>query len=114
MSVIDDYLQQVEPDKRKELERVRQIGRSMVPDAEEALAYGMPALKIKEKAFLGFDAHATHIGIYPMSGSIVDQMKEALAGYETAKGSVKVPLDKPIPEELLKEIIKNRLAEINK
>lgn len=114
MSVIDEYLQHVAFDKRKELERVRQIGKAMVPNAEEALAYGMPALKTKDKAFLGFDAHATHIGIYPMSGSIVDQMKEQLAGYETAKGSIKVPLDQPIPETLLKEIIKYRLAEINK
>lgn len=114
MSVIDDYLQQVDPDKRKELERVRKIGKSVVPDAEEALAYGMPALKTNGKAFLGFSAHSTHIGIYPMSGSVVDTMKDQLAHYETAKGSIKVPLDQPIPETLLKEIIKYRLAEINK
>ncbi len=112
MSVIDDYLSKVDSDKSKALARIRKIGMEMVPDAEDAIAYGMPALKTKGKAFLGFDAHSTHIGVYPMSGSIVEQMKDKLTMYETAKGSIKVPLDKPIPENILKELITLRLEEI--
>lgn len=113
MSVIDDYLQKVDLEKRAELERLRQIGKEAVPDAEETLTYGMPGLKYKGKAFLAFDAHANHIGVYPCSGQVVEDMKEQLTAYECSKGTIKVPLDKPIPEKLLKEIITHRLQEIN-
>ncbi len=114
MSVIDDYITTVDLDKQSALERIRKIGHEIVPNAEEALSYGMPALKTNGKAFLGFNANEKHIGIYPMSGSIVEKMKDQLTMYETAKGSIKVPLNQPISEALLKQLIGQRLEEINK
>jgi uncharacterized protein YdhG (YjbR/CyaY superfamily) len=110
VSVIDDYLKNLEPAKRRELERIRGLAKAAVPDAEEAISYGMPTLKRDCKPFLGFDAHKNHIGIYPYSGRVIETLKADLQGYETTKGAIRIPFDKPIPEDTLRKIIDCRLA----
>src|SRR5690348_16536106 len=112
MTVIDDYLTTVEPSKRQELERIRALARQTVPDAEEAIVYGMPTLKYQGKPFLGFDAHKQHIGIYPYSGQVIETLKDQLHDYSFSKGAIRIPLDRPIPEEKLKQIIHLRLQQI--
>ena len=112
MTGIDDYLATVEPSKRKELERIRTLAKKIVPDAEEAIAYNMPTLKYQGKPFLGFDAHKSHIGIYPYSGQVIETLKDQLHDYSFSKGAIRVPLDHPISEELLKQIIHLRLKQI--
>jgi uncharacterized protein YdhG (YjbR/CyaY superfamily) len=109
---IDRYLAQVEPAKRKALERIRAIAKKAVPEAEETIGYGMPTLKYQGKAFLGFDAHAKHIGIYPYSGHVIEMLGEELRAYQTTKGAIRVPLETPIPERTLLAIIDCRLQAI--
>ena len=112
MTVIDDYLTNVEPSKRQELERIRTLAQKIVPDAEEAIVYGMPTLTYQGKPFLGFDAHKHHIGIYPYSGQVIETLKDQLHDYGLSKGAIRVPLDQPISEEMLKQIIHLRLKQI--
>jgi uncharacterized protein YdhG (YjbR/CyaY superfamily) len=112
MNLIDEYLKNVEPSKRRELERIRALAKAAVPDAEEAISYGMPTLKVAGKPFLGFNAHKNHIGIYPYSGHVIPKLKAELQGYETTKGAIRVPFDKPIPESTLRKIIDCRLQAI--
>jgi uncharacterized protein YdhG (YjbR/CyaY superfamily) len=109
---IDEYLANVEPLKRKALERIRTLAKKAVPDAEETIGYGMPTLKYRGKAFLGFDAHAKHIGIYPYSGQVVKELRERLRDYETSSGAIRIPLDRPISERLLRAVIACRLKAI--
>ncbi|SRR5579883_3170906 len=113
MTVIDEYLSGVEPAKRTALERIRALAKAAVPDAEETIAYRMPTLKHRGKPFLGFDAHKQHIGIYPYSSSVIATLNEQLHGYTFSSGAIRVPLDAPIWEELLRTIIVTRLAEID-
>ena len=112
MTVIDDYLTTIEPAKRQELERIRALAKQAVPEAEEAITYGMPTLKYRGKPFLGFDAHKQHIGVYPYSGQVIETLTDQLKGYKTTKGAIQVPLDHPISEELLTHIIQLRLKQI--
>lgn len=112
MTIIDDYLTKVEPSKRKELERIRTLAKKTVPSAEEAIVYGMPTLKYQGKPFLGFDAHKNHIGIYPYSGQVIEELKDQLHDYAASKGAIRVPLDQPISEELLEQIIHHRLKQV--
>lgn len=112
MTLIDDYLSKVEPSKRQELERIRTLARKIVPGAEEAIVYGMPTLKYQGKPFLGFNAHKQHIGIYPYSSQVIETLKDQLHDYGFSKGAIRVPLDHPISEELLKHIIDERLKQI--
>jgi uncharacterized protein YdhG (YjbR/CyaY superfamily) len=110
LSVIDDYLKNIEPAKRRALERIRSLAKAAVPDAQEAISYGMPTLKRAGKSFLGFDVHKNHIGIYPYSGHVIEKLKADLQGYETSKGAIRIPFDKPIPEATLRKLIECRLA----
>ena len=89
MTPIDEYLAKVEPAKRKELERIRALAKKAVPEAEETIGYGMPTLKYQGKPFLGFDAHANHIGVYPYSGRVIETLSEELRAYETTKGAIR-------------------------
>lgn len=112
MSLIDDYLNKIESSKRKQLQRIRMLAKEMVPNAQETVSYNMPTLKYEGKAFLGFDAHADHIGIYPYSGQVIPQLKDELRTYTMSKGAIRVPLDRPISKRLLKLVITCRLKAI--
>jgi uncharacterized protein YdhG (YjbR/CyaY superfamily) len=98
--------------KRAALDRIRKIAKEVVPDATETLSYGMPTMQYKGKSFLGFDAHTNHIGIYPFGGEEIEVFKDKLKDFGLSKGSIRVQYDKPIPESLLKEIIKHRIQRI--
>ncbi len=109
MTVIDDYLQKVEKPKREALERIRALAKRLVPEATETIYYAMSTLKYQGKPFLGFDARKHHIGLYPYSGEVIAKLKDELHEYTTTKGAIHIPLDRPIPEALLKRIIDCRL-----
>jgi uncharacterized protein YdhG (YjbR/CyaY superfamily) len=109
---IDDYLKNIETPKREALERIRTLAKTIVPNAEEAISYGMPTLKYHGKPFLGFDAHKNHIGIYPYSGQVIETLKDQLQDYGLSSGAIRVPFDKPISESLLAQVINVRLKQI--
>lgn len=108
MSVVDDYMRNVEPAMRAEMERIRSIALSMLPGAVETISYGMPTIKFKDKSIIGFDAHKNHVGIYPFSGSVISEIEE-LDKYAQTKGALREKLDDPLPDELIKKIIEVRL-----
>lgn len=109
MTVIDDYLAGVEEPKRAQLERIRFLAKQIVPTAQEVISYKMPTLTYEGKPFLGFDAHKNHIGLYPYSGEVIELLKDRLKEYGTSSGAIRVPVDRPIPEALLKDLIDCRI-----
>lgn len=113
MSVIDDYLQEIPGPERAELERIRQIVHSMVPDAEEVISYGMPVLKYKGKYVVGFNAFKDHLSLFPTAEPI-EKLKDRLQGYKLSRGTIQFTLDKPLPEELIREVMRSRADDISK
>jgi uncharacterized protein YdhG (YjbR/CyaY superfamily) len=112
VSAIDDFLKRVEPERRRELERLRTLAKEIVPDAQETISYGMPTLKYAGKPFLGFNARKHHVGIYPFSGHVIETLKNELKAYSCSKGAIQVPFDKPIPKTTLKKLINRRIKDI--
>ncbi len=112
MSVIDDYLNTLEPTKRTSLLRIRKIAKEVVPEAQEVIAYGMPTLQYKGKSFIGFKIHKNHIGIYPYGGEEIEVFKDELSSFGFSKGAIRVPFDKEFPEKLLKKIIIHRIKRL--
>lgn len=112
MSVVDDYLQGVEPERRAALERIRAIVRQVVPDVEEALSYGMPAFKYRKRPLLGFTARPHHLSVHPFSPAVIESLRHELVLQDLSKGTIRFTLDNPIPEATLREIIARRMAEI--
>jgi uncharacterized protein YdhG (YjbR/CyaY superfamily) len=110
MSTIDDYLKNISPAQRTELERIRAIAREMLPGAQEIISYRMPTIRYEGKSIIGFDAHKNHIGIYPYSGHIIEKIKE-LDSYDKTPGAIREKLDNLLPKELLQKIINARLEQ---
>ena len=104
---VDAYLKSAPAATRPKLEQLRAIFRSVAPKAEEGISYGMPYYK-QDGALGGFALFKSHIGFFP--GAILDGFKDDLAGYKTSKGTVQLPLDKPLPAALIKMFLKAGLA----
>jgi len=91
------------------LEKIRAEIRKAAPNAEETINYGIPTFRL-EGNLVHFAGFKNHIGFYP-TPSGVEKFKKELSVYESAKGSVKFPLDKPIPYALIGRITKFRVKE---
>lgn len=107
---IDDYLAKLGTDQRAALEKLRQSIRAAAPAAEECISYQLPAFR-QHGMLVGFGATKKHCAFYLMSGSTVEAHADELAEYDTSKGTIRFPADKPLPATLVKKLVKARLAE---
>jgi uncharacterized protein YdhG (YjbR/CyaY superfamily) len=108
---VDEYLAGVAEPARSTLNRVRATIRSAVPpEATEAISYGMPTFKYKG-GLVAFAAFANHCSLFPMSGSVIEALKNELKDYFTSKGTIRFPVDKPLPAALVKKLVKARIAQ---
>ncbi len=106
---IEEYILDFPHDVQKILQEVRLTIRKAAPEAEETISYAIPTFALNGN-LVHFAAFKNHIGFYPTPSGIV-KFKEELSAYEGAKGSVKFPIDKPIPLSLIAEIVKFRVKE---
>lgn len=91
------------------LNKMRKAITSVAKDAEEAISYGMPGYKYKGPLCY-FGAHTHHCGFYPGdSKTIAEKFSEELKDYDVSKGTIRFPFDKPIPVNLVKAIVKERM-----
>ena len=111
MSMIDEYLSQVAPAQKAELERVRRIVNEVAPEATEGISYGIPAFKFKGKYLIGFAAFKDHMSIFP-GAMPIDLLKNKLGSYTISKGTIQFTLENSLPEALIKEILTICLANI--
>lgn len=111
-SDIDEYISDF-PDKvASRLQRIREIGHEVAPDATEGISYNMPVFKLGKVLFY-FAAYEKHIGLYALpSGNIA--FRKELARYKTGKGSIQLPLKEELPVDLIRSIILFRLGELTK
>ena len=113
VSEIDDYLAGVAEPDRDALEHIRQLVKLSVPQAEEGKSYGMPALKYNKRPLIGFVAARKHLSLFPFSPAVIEALSDRLDGFALSKGTIRFTADKPIPDNLLRDIVMLRLAEIS-
>jgi uncharacterized protein YdhG (YjbR/CyaY superfamily) len=106
---IDEYIATFPKNIQIILGELRQAIRDSAPSAEEAISYQMPAFKLNS-LLVYFAAFKNHIGFYPTS-SAVEAFKEELSDYEVSKGTVRFPINKPIPFDLVKKMVRYRVKE---
>jgi len=106
---IDEYILQFPPEVQEILQTLRKVIKDAAPDAEEKIGYQMPTFFLNGN-LVHYAAHKNHIGFYPTPSGI-DAFKNELSEYKGAKGSVQFPIEKPLPYELISEIVKFRVAE---
>ena len=106
---IDEYIASFPPDIQRILEELRATIKSAAPEADEKISYQMPTFALKGN-LVHFAAFTNHIGFYPTPSGI-QEFEQELSAYQSAKGSVQFPLDKPLPLNLIRKIVKFRVAE---
>ena len=106
---IDEYIATFPEDTQKILTEIRETIKAAAPDAEEKISYQMPTFYLNGN-LIHFAAFKNHIGIYP-TPSGTEAFKEEISRYQGAKGSIRLPIDEPMPLKLITKIVKFRVAE---
>lgn len=112
MTVIDDYLKGVPAAQRKLLQEVRQEMRKLLPDAEEAISYGLPCFKVDGGVVGGFAANKNFCSYYPFSGSTLGALKTELANYSQTLSALHFTEEKPLTKKIIKLLVAHRLKQI--
>lgn len=112
-STVDDYFATfTETATLTAMQAVRAAIQEAAPDAEECIAYGIPTYKQKGKAVVHFGGFKTHVGFYATPTGHAE-FAEELGRYKQGRGSVQFPLSEPMPLDLIKRIVRFRLAEVS-
>jgi uncharacterized protein YdhG (YjbR/CyaY superfamily) len=106
---IDAYLAKVPADTRAALERLRRTIRAAAPKANECISYGMPAYK-HHGLLVFFAAFKKHCSFFP-GAAVIKNYEDELKGYGTSKGTIRFPIDNPLPAALVTKMVKARVRE---
>ena len=115
MAEIDEYLAGLDSENAKIIGDAYATARTLVPEAEQGISYGMPALIFHSRPLLSLMRAKGHIGIYPYSAVLVAAVLEtlpAIDGLSAAKGTVRLPLGAEIPEIVIRQLVLARSDEI--
>ena len=110
---VDAYIAKFSGEHRDALIHIRAQLRGILPDADEAIKYNMPCFVVNGVGIAGFDAFKNHWSYFPMSGSVLNQIDDLPAWTETARGTLRVPLDRRLTKKLVKQLVKIRLSLVN-
>ena len=106
---VDEYLAAVPKEARTTLAKLRKTIKAAAPMASEVISYQMPMYK-HHGMVVGFAAFKDHCSIFPGS-AVMDVYKKELKHYDTSKGTIRFPANKPLPAALVKKLVKARIAE---
>lgn len=109
---IDDYFRDLDADTRAAFEHIRRLALETVPEAEQGKSYGMAALKFMGKPLLGFAAAKRHLSIFPFSPHVIDAVRDRLPGFELSKGTIRFTSERPVPDDVVREVVFLRAEEI--
>lgn len=106
---IDAYIADYPENLQELLQIMRETIHKAAPEATEAIKYGIPTF-ILNGNLVHFGSYKNHIGFYPAPRGI-EAFKEETAQYEGGKGTLKFPIDKPLPLDLVSRIVKFRVQD---
>jgi uncharacterized protein YdhG (YjbR/CyaY superfamily) len=112
MSPIDEHLQRFGGEQRATLEALRDALRTVLPAAEECLKYRMPCFAVRGTGVAAFDGFKAHNSYFPMSGNVLARVKTP-AWCTPTDGTLRFPLDRPLPLALVRRLVRARLDEIS-
>jgi len=107
---IDEYISWQDEKVQPVLQKLRQTIKAAAPEAEEVISYKMPAFKY-HGMLMYFAAFKNHCSLFPGNSSLIKTMKEELAPYNTAAGTIQFTIDNPLPAALVKKIVKARMKQ---
>jgi uncharacterized protein YdhG (YjbR/CyaY superfamily) len=112
VSAVDDYFEGLDASTRAVFEHIRTLVMDIAPEAEDGTSYGMAALRYKRKPLLGFLAAKDHLSVFPFSSRVVDTVRDRLQGFELSKGTIRFTVAMPLPDEVVRDVVRLRIDEI--
>lgn len=112
MGTIDDYLATLDEQDRTAIARIYRIATDAVPGVEQGIGYRMPALLWNGKALLSVMRTRKHLGVYPFSADAVAAVRARLDGFEVSTGTIRFTLDRPLPEDVVRDLVLFRKDQI--
>jgi len=112
MGTIDDYLAGLDAADAALVAHVYETAREIVPDAEQGLGYGMPALVHRGKPLLSVMRAKKHFGVYPFSPAAIVAVAPLLGGVDHAKGTIRFTADAPLDDDVIRALVAARKAQI--
>ena len=109
---VDEYLAGFPPETRRLLEELRALIRETVPEVTEKISYAMPTFVLDGHYLVYFAGWKKHIALYPVSAGMAKELGEELEPYLSGKGTVQLPLGKPLPLELIRRMVAFRREEL--
>ena len=106
---VDEYIEGFEPDIQKKLYAIRAEVLRSAPDSQERISYGMPSVYLNG-SLVYYAAFKNHIGFFPTAAG-VEAFREELQGFHVSKGTIRIPLNAPLPLELIGRITRERVAQ---
>lgn len=111
--MFDEYLRELPDDARPALQAVVDHVAAVAPDATEGRSYGLPAFRYHGSPLLGFAVAKAHLSLYPFSPRVIEAVSPRLDGYGLSKGTIRFSADHPLPADVLTEIVRLRMEEID-
>jgi uncharacterized protein YdhG (YjbR/CyaY superfamily) len=112
-TAIDEYIAQFPPATQALLQEMRALIKTSAPEAAESISYAIPTFDLNGRHLVHFAGYEKHIGFYPTSSGVA-VFADELKSYKRAKGSVQLPLDQPLPTDLIRRIVAFRVDQIRK
>ena len=107
---IDEYINGFPEDVQEILEKIRAIIKKAAPKAQETISYGIPTFTLRDTYLIYFAAYKKHIAIYPVPTGD-PEFNEQISAYRAGKGTLQFPLDKKIPYDLIRKLVKHSLQD---
>jgi uncharacterized protein YdhG (YjbR/CyaY superfamily) len=107
---IDAYISEFPAGTQAVLGELRALIKASAPGATETISYAIPTFDLDGKHLVHFAGYARHVGLYPTPAAL-EAFGEDLKPYKTGKGSVRFPLDRPLPAALIRRIVESRVEE---
>ena len=108
---VDEYLAKVPEPAASTLKHIRKVIQSVVPkETTEVISYGIPMFKY-HGMLVGYAAFKKHCSLFPTGSGVLDQFAKELTGHRTSKGTIQFPPDNPLPDALIKKIVRARVRE---
>ena len=102
------YLASQPAAQRAALRKIRATIRATAPKAIEHFSYGIPGFRLNDRPLVWYAAFKRHVSLYPVTASIKRALADTIDGYETSTGTLRLPLDEPIPVTLIRKIVRAR------